>query len=408
MNMNSLTVRELTAYIKQLVDSDMLLSNLCVTGEISNFKHHSSGHMYFSLKDQDAVIRCVMFRTYNARMRFMPEEGMKVIVRGYVSVYAPGGTYQLYAEDMQPDGTGSLYLAFEQLKQKLEALGWFAQERKKPIPRLPRAIGIVTSPTGAVIRDMLNILQRRYPNIRVVIYPSAVQGIEAPAQLIRGIRYFNEAKNVDVIIIGRGGGSIEDLWPFNDEGLARAIYESSVPVISAVGHETDFSISDFVADLRAPTPSAAAELVVPEKTVLKERLMMYEKSLTSSLLLKLKRERERIAGLSSARSLTRPFERVDTLRQQLDGKLRGLALIGRSQLERHRSALGSLAGRLDALSPLTVLSRGYAIVQKEDGSVVKSIRVMKPGDRITVRVADGRFGALFEEALEAFPDRMGQ
>ncbi|NLW02435.1 MAG: exodeoxyribonuclease VII large subunit [Clostridiaceae bacterium] len=406
--MNSLTVRELTAYIKQLVDSDMLLSNLCVTGEISNFKHHSSGHMYFSLKDQDAVIRCVMFRTYNARMRFMPEEGMKVIVRGYVSVYAPGGTYQLYAEDMQPDGTGSLYLAFEQLKQKLEALGWFAQERKKPIPRLPRAIGIVTSPTGAVIRDMLNILQRRYPNIRVVIYPSAVQGIEAPAQLIRGIRYFNEAKNVDVIIIGRGGGSIEDLWPFNDEGLARAIYESSVPVISAVGHETDFSISDFVADLRAPTPSAAAELVVPEKTVLKERLMMYEKSLTSSLLLKLKRERERIAGLSSARSLTRPFERVDTLRQQLDGKLRGLALIGRSQLERHRSALGSLAGRLDALSPLTVLSRGYAIVQKEDGSVVKSIRVMKPGDRITVRVADGRFGALFEEALEAFPDRMGQ
>ena len=361
--MNSLTVRELTAYIKQLVDSDMLLSNLCVTGEISNFKHHSSGHMYFSLKDQDAVIRCVMFRTYNARMRFMPEEGMKVIVRGYVSVYAPGGTYQLYAEDMQPDGTGSLYLAFEQLKQKLEALGWFAQERKKPIPRLPRAIGIVTSPTGAVIRDMLNILQRRYPNIRVVIYPSAVQGIEAPAQLIRGIRYFNEAKNVDVIIIGRGGGSIEDLWPFNDEGLARAIYESSVPVISAVGHETDFSISDFVADLRAPTPSAAAELVVPEKTVLKERLMMYEKSLTSSLLLKLKRERERIAGLSSARSLTRPFERVDTLRQQLDGKLRGLALIGRSQLERHRSALGSLAGRLDALSPLTELSRWYAIFQ---------------------------------------------
>lgn len=408
MNTNSLTVRELTAYIKQMIDSDMLLSNLCVTGEISNFKLHSSGHMYFSLKDQDAVIRCVMFRTYNARMKFMPEEGMKVIVRGYVSVYAPGGTYQLYAEDMQPDGTGSLYLAFEQLKQKLEALGWFAQERKKPIPRLPRAIGIVTSPTGAVIRDMLNILQRRYPNIRVIIYPSAVQGPEAPVQLIRGIRHFNEAQNVDVIIIGRGGGSIEDLWPFNDEGLARAIHESGIPVISAVGHETDFSISDFVADLRAPTPSAAAELVIPEKALLKERLAIYEKNLVSSLLMKLKRERERIAGLSSARSIARPFERIYTLRQQLDGKHRELILIGRSKLERRRSALGSLAGRLDALSPLTVLSRGYAIVQKADGSVVKSIQTMKPGERITVRVADGRFKALFEEALEAFPDRVGQ
>lgn len=405
--MNSLTVRELTAYIKQLVDSDMLLSNVCVTGEISNFKWHSSGHMYFSLKDQDAVIRCVMFRTYNARMRFMPEEGMQVIVRGYVSVYAPGGTYQLYVEEMQPDGTGSLYLAFEQLKRKLEALGWFAQERKKPIPRLPRAIGIVTSPTGAVIRDMLNVLQRRYPNVRVIIYPSAVQGVEAPAQLIRGLKYFNDVKNVDVIIIARGGGSLEDLWPFNDEGLARAIYESDIPVISAVGHETDFSISDFVADLRAPTPSAAAELAVPEKSALKERLAIYERSLANSLLMRLKRERERIAALSSARSLTRPYERIDALRQQLDGRLRELAWIGRTKLDKHRAVLASLAGRLDALSPLTVLSRGYAIVQKEAGSVVKSIKTIMPGDRITVRVADGKFGARVEKPMEAFPDKIG-
>jgi len=405
--MNSLTVRELTAYIKQLVDSDMLLSNVCVTGEISNFKWHSSGHMYFSLKDQDAVIRCVMFRTYNSRMRFMPEEGMQVIVRGYVSIYAPGGTYQLYVEEMQPDGTGSLYLAFEQLKRKLEALGWFAQERKKPIPRLPRAIGIVTSPTGAVIRDMLNILQRRYPNVRVIIYPSAVQGVEAPAQLIRGLKYFNDAKNVDVIIVARGGGSLEDLWPFNDEGLARAIYESSIPVVSAVGHETDFSISDFVADLRAPTPSAAAELVVPEKSALKERLAIYERSLVNSLMMRLKRERERIAALSSARSLTRPYEKIDALRQQLDGRLRELALIGRSKLEKHRSLLASLAGRLDALSPLTVLSRGYAIVQREDGGIVKSIRTITPGDRIMIRVADGKFGAKVEKPMEAFPDKIG-
>lgn len=406
--MNNLTVRELTAYIKQMMDSDLLLSNVSVTGEISNFKRHSSGHMYFSLKDQDAVIRCVMFRTYNARIRFMPEEGMQVIVRGYVSVYAPGGNYQLYVEEMQPDGTGSLYLAFEQLKRKLEALGWFAQERKKPLPRLPRAIGIVTSPTGAVIRDMMNVMLRRYPNVRVIIYPSLVQGEEAPAQLIRGLKYFNAEKNVDVVILARGGGSLEDLWPFNDEGLARAIHESEIPVISAVGHETDFSISDFVADLRAPTPSAAAELVVPEKSALKERLAIYEKSLVNSLLMRLKRERERLAGLSSARSLTRPYERVDALRQQLDGRFRELVLLSRSELEKHRSALGSLAGRLDALSPLTVLSRGYAIAQREDGSIIKSIKAMKSGDRITVRVADGRFGAHIEEVLEAFPDKIEQ
>lgn len=406
--MNSLTVSELTAYIKQLVDSDMLLSNVTVTGEISNFKLHSSGHMYFSLKDSNAVIKCVMFRTYNMRMRFMPEEGMKVIVRGYVSVYPPGGTYQLYAEEMQPDGTGSLYLAFEQLKRRLEAQGWFAQEHKKPIPKLPRAIGIVTSPTGAVIRDMLNILQRRYPNVRVIIYPSPVQGSDAAPQLAAGIRYFNEKKNVDVIIIGRGGGSIEDLWPFNDEGLALAIYESEIPVISAVGHETDFSISDFVADLRAPTPSAAAELAVPEKKVLKERLMIYEKNLANSLLMRLKRERERISRLSSSRCIARPYERVDPLRQQLDGKLRELTLITKTRLEKQRSRLAGLAGRLDALSPLTVLSRGYAIAQKEDGSVIKSVKNMTAGERISVRVADGRFAAVFDRVLDSFPDKVEQ
>ena len=254
---------------------------------------------------------------------------------------------------------------------------------------------------------MLNVLQRRYPNVRVIIYPSAVQGSEAPAQLIRGLRYFNEAKNVDVIIIARGGGSLEDLWPFNDEGLARAIYESGIPVISAVGHETDFSISDFVADLRAPTPSAAAELAVPEKTALKERLTLYERSLVNSLMMRLKRERERIAALSSARSLIRPYERVDALRQQLDGRLRELALLGRSKLEKQRSALAGMAGRLDALSPLTVLSRGYALVQKEDGGVVKSIRAIAPGEMIMVRVADGRFGAKVEKPLDAFPDIIG-
>ncbi len=238
----ALTVTELTVYIKQLIDSDMLLSDIMVTGEISNFKAHTSGHIYFSLKDKDSVIKCVMFRTYNSRLKFRPEEGMRVIAAGYVSVYPQGGTYQLYVEDMQPDGTGALYLAYEQLKKKLESMGLFDISRKKPIPLLPRTIGVITSPTGAVIRDITNILNRRYPNNRVILYPSAVQGTDAPAQLIKGIRCFNELKNVDVIILARGGGSLEDLWAFNDEGLAMAIAGSEIPVISAVGHETDYSI----------------------------------------------------------------------------------------------------------------------------------------------------------------------
>lgn len=394
-----LTVKELTGHIKQLVDSDMLLSNVCVSGEISNFKHHSSGHMYFSLKDADAVIKCVMFRTNNARIRFIPEEGMKVIIKGYVSVYAPGGTYQFYAEEMQPDGTGSLYLAFEQLKSKLEGMGWFAPERKKPIPLLPHAIGIVTSPSGAVIRDIINVLERRYPNSRIIIYPSAVQGADAAIRLSNGILYFNGQRNVDVIIIARGGGSLEDLWPFNDERLARAVYESKIPVISAVGHETDFSISDFVADLRAPTPSAAAELVMPEKAAMRDRISVNEKRLIGSLVNAMKRERERIAWLSGARSLTRPFERIDRLRQKLDGSMRELLLVARSGLEKHRSALNLLAGRLDALSPLTVLARGYAIASKEHGDVIRSVHELNPGDKIIVTVTDGKFGCRFEDEL---------
>ena len=273
----TLTVTELTTYIKQLVDSDMLLSNVWVTGEISNYKHHTSGHMYFSLKDQGAVIKCVMFRTQNSRLKFRPEEGMRVLARGYVSVYPQGGAYQLYVDDMQPDGIGALYMAFEQLKKKLEAQGLFDAGRKKKIPELPRAVGVITSPTGAVIRDIIHVLNRRYPNTRIFIYSAAVQGPEAAGQLIEGIRCFNTKKNVDVIILARGGGSIEDLWPFNDEDLAIAISKSEIPIISAVGHETDYSISDYVADLRAPTPSAAAELVMPEKKALKEALATNEK-----------------------------------------------------------------------------------------------------------------------------------
>lgn len=397
---NCLTVSELTAYIKQLVDSDMLLSNLMVSGEISNFKHHSSGHMYFSLKDGEAVIKCVMFRVNNTRIRFRPEEGMKVIVRGYVSIYPAGGNYQFYVDQMQPDGVGSLYLAFEQLKQRLDAMGYFHESRKKPLPALPKAIGIVTSPTGAVIRDILTVLGRRYDNCRVRIYPSAVQGAEAPLQLIKGIRYFNECQNADVIILARGGGSLEDLWAFNDERLAKAIYESKIPVVSAVGHETDFSICDFVADLRAPTPSAAAELVMPEKRMMSERLDNQKRRLVNALLNTLKKERQRIYRLSTARSLVKPYEIVDRKRLMLDAAFRSIQLMEKSCMQQHHGRLKALAGRLDALSPLTVLARGYAVAQDEEGRLLRSVKGLEPGDRVKVTLSEGKFWSRFEKAAE--------
>ena len=394
-----LTVSELTGYIKQLVDSDMLLSHVWVAGEISNFKAHSSGHMYFSLKDEKSIIRCVMFRSHNIRLKFRPEEGMRVIIRGYVSVYPQGGNYQLYAEAMQPDGTGALYLAFEQLKKRLEEQGYFDASRKKPIPLLPCAIGVITSPTGAVIRDIINVLTRRYSNCRIILYGSAVQGKEAPSEIIRGINLFNELKNVDVIILARGGGSLEDLWPFNDEELAKAIVASEIPVISAVGHETDYTISDFAADLRAPTPSAAAELVMPEKRAMKEQLSIFYKRLNTSLLNRLNHEKNRLQRLSEARSLIKPSEQLNQRRQYLDMLERNLLDRSRYKLENLKSDLKVLAGKLDALSPLTVLSRGYSVTQNKSGEMIRSVKQMRPGEELIITVCDGKFQAVYDKTL---------
>jgi len=395
----TLTVTELTTYIKQLVDSDMLLSNVWVTGEISNYKFHTSGHMYFSLKDEGAVIKCVMFRTQNSRLKFRPEEGMRVLARGYVSVYPLGGTYQLYVDDMQPDGTGALYMAFEQLKRKLEAQGLFDSARKKKIPMLPRAIGVITSPTGAVIRDIIHILNRRYPNARVIVYGAAVQGSEAATQLADGIRYFNKARNVDVIILARGGGSLEDLWPFNEESLAIAISKSEIPIISAVGHETDYSISDFVADLRAPTPSAAAELVMPEKKALQEALATYEKRLINCLLFSLKKERDRLSRLQNARCFKKPMELLNQKRQSLDAVERSLILHGKTQVDRYKTSLKTTIAKLNALSPLTVLSRGYGVIQDEAGRLVRSVKGLEPGDKLIITVSDGKFSSVCDKIL---------
>ncbi len=395
----TLTVTELTTYIKQLVDSDMLLSNVWVTGEISNYKHHTSGHMYFSLKDKGAVIKCVMFRTQNSRLKFRPEEGMRVLARGYVSVYPQGGAYQLYVDDMQPDGTGALYMAYEQLKKKLEAQGLFDADKKKKIPILPRAIGVITSPTGAVIRDIIHVLNRRYPNTRIFIYGAAVQGPEAAGQLVEGIRCFNTKKNVDVIILARGGGSLEDLWPFNDESLAIAISKSEIPIISAVGHETDYSISDFVADLRAPTPSAAAELVIPEKKVLKEALAINEKRLINNLSFSLNKERDRLSRLENARSLQKPLDTINQKRQSLDALERSLILHGRTGLDKTRTSLKTVVARLDALSPLTVLSRGYGVIQNEDGKLIRSVKGLKSGDKLVITMTDGKFSTVCDKIL---------
>lgn len=395
----TLTVTELTTYIKQLVDSDMLLSNVWIAGEISNFKYHTSGHMYFSLKDQGAVIKCVMFRTQNSRLKFRPEEGMRIIARGYVSVYPQGGAYQLYVDDMQPDGTGALYMAFEQLKIKLESQGLFDSSRKKKIPFLPEAVGVITSPTGAVIRDIFHVLNRRYPNTKIIVYGSAVQGSEAPAQLIEGIRCFNKTKNVDVIILARGGGSLEDLWPFNDEDLAIAISKSKIPVISAVGHETDFTISDFVADLRAPTPSAAAELVMPEKMSLKDNLVLAEKRLINCLAYGLKKERDRLSRLQGARSMTKPLDVVNQKILAMDAIERNLILHSRAGLERVRTSLKTSVAQLNALSPLTVLSRGYGVIQDEGGNLVRSVKGLKSGDKLVITITDGKFSALCDKIL---------
>ena len=324
---------------------------------------------------------------------------MPVIIRGYVSVYSQGGAYQLYADEMQPDGTGALFFAFEQLKNKLEKDGYFDASRKKPIPRLPKAIGVITSPTGAVIKDITQILNRRYTNSRLIIYGTKVQGSDAASQIVKGIECFNNLKNVDVIILARGGGSLEDLWPFNEEGLALAIFKSKIPIISAVGHETDFSISDFVADLRAPTPSAAAEMVMPEKIALKQELERVEQRLSAALTHKLKIERNRLLRLENSRTLLRPKELINHKRQKLDIVEQLLIQINHSRLERAKSVLSLSTGRLNALSPLTVLSRGYAVVQNESCEIIKSSNGIKKGDNIIVTVADGKFEASFKRKI---------
>lgn len=386
------SVSDLNEYIKTIFENNRTLSSVTVRGEISNFVNHRSGHLYFSLKDPDGQIRAVMFRSRAQTLRFMPESGMKVIVHGSVTVYPRDGSYQLYVSSMQPDGIGALYLAYEQMKARLAEEGLFDEEHKKPIPEFPRRIGVVTSPTGAAVRDIINVTGRRYSNAEVFLYPALVQGEGAEESLVKALDYLDRSGLCDVIIIGRGGGSIEDLWAFNSEKLARRIFDARVPIISAVGHETDFTICDFVADLRAPTPSAAAELAVPDKRELMMRLDSYDERLALALVRKVDRSRERLEHL---KTMLDTFSIDNLIKMRRDSLLRlyeKANLLVKSRLDRSRERLSISAGKTDALSPLSILSRGYAIAEI-GGRVVKSTSDVNLDDSIQLILPDGEIGA---------------
>ena len=384
-----LSVSQINEYIRALISRDEILSMVFVRGEISNLTFHRTGHIYFTLKDEGSVIKSVMFRSSVGRVKFALKEGMNVIVYGRISVYPASGQYQLYAEDIQPDGIGALYIAYEQIKEKLAAEGLFDQSRKKPIPKLPATVGIITSPTGAAIHDMINVISRRFPLTKILLYPALVQGDNAYKTLIEGLEFFNREKNADVIIIGRGGGSMEDLWAFNSVDLAYAVARSEIPVISAVGHESDFTICDFVADLRAPTPSAAAELAVPDSFTVKRFISDSARAMEKQLTNQIQQYRKNILALSSSRVLTSKEALLDEYKMKLgiisDKLDSGIDAIINNKITRYQI----LTAKLGAISPLNTLSRGYAIVQNENGKTISRIGDVNENDIINISLADG-------------------
>lgn len=385
---SALTVSELNGYIKRIFDSDRTLSAVTVKGEISNFVNHKSGHLYFSLKDTDSQIRAVMFRSSAQRLKFLPESGMKVVLHGSVTVYQRDGSYQLYVNSMEPDGIGALYLAYEQLKERLSGEGLFDDIYKKDIPRFPEKIGVITSPTGAAVRDIINVTGRRYPLAKIYLYPSLVQGDGAVENLISALDYFEKTKLVDVIIIGRGGGSIEDLWAFNSEQLARKIFSMSIPIISAVGHETDFTICDFVSDLRAPTPSAAAELSVPDIRELIMRLDGMSERLSDALMRLVERKREKLNLVMSSEIFKKPLTPINAKRDLLSEKYNEIISNIKEIIEQKRIGLVLKTEKLNALNPLSVMARGYAVAEI-DGNIIKSVKKIAKGDVLTVKFSDG-------------------
>ncbi len=396
-----LTVSQLNFYLKSLLDNDPKLQFVFLEGEISNLTdHYSSGHIYFSLKDDKSIVKAVMFSYAAKNLKFRPQNGMKVLVRGRVTVYEPSGQYQVYVEDMQPDGVGALSLQFEQLKEKLSKEGLFSSEHKKHIPQYPETIAVVTSPTGAAVRDILNILSRRYPSADVVMCPVLVQGESAAAQLTKAINTLSDTEAADVIIIGRGGGSQEDLWAFNDENLARAIYNCKTPVISAVGHETDFTICDFVADLRAPTPSAAAELAVPDKAELLANLYAQRQYLSTLIDKKFIELEKSLATSSRLVSAYSPQTLVADCSKSISNTATRLQNVSRNLIDTNLRNLTKTASKLSALNPVDVLMRGYSYVSDADNNTISSVKDVKNGDNINVKVSDGTFNAIVNNSIE--------
>ena len=417
-----LEVSQVNAYIKEMMDGDSLLGGLCVRGELSNYKCYPSGHHYFTLKDGEAALKCVMFRSSASRLRFRPENGMTVLAAGRITVYPRDGAYQLYCVSMRPEGAGDLALAFEQLKKKLEGEGLFDPAHKKPLPKFPKKIAVITSSAGAAFHDILRVLGRRYPLAEVTLLPVRVQGTEAPGEIAGAIAYANRYHVADLILTGRGGGSMEDLWAFNEEIVARAIYHSEIPVISAVGHEPDVTIADYVADVRAATPSNGAELAVPDQGELRTMLRGYETRLLQSMGKQLKLARQQLEIKKNARVLQSPARYLEDRRQRLDGLMErlGRAMLQRESLGRgellarqqrlenawkgsihtRQQRAGTLAARLDAMSPLKVLARGYSITETASGCAVRSGAELRPGDSIQIRFAQGRATATVEQVME--------
>ncbi|MEC0274538.1 exodeoxyribonuclease VII large subunit [Peribacillus frigoritolerans] len=444
-NQQYLSVSALTKYIKRKFDADPHLQNVYIKGEISNFKQHTSGHMYFTLKDEKARLLSVMFAANNKGMKFLPENGMKVLVKGDISLYEAGGQYQLYVKSMAPDGVGDLYLAYEQLKKKLEGAGMFLAEHKKPIPQYPRSVGVITSPTGAALRDILTTIKRRYPIARIIVYPALVQGNNAAKSIAKAISMANARAESDVLIVGRGGGSIEELWAFNEEIVAESIFDSDIPVISAVGHETDFTIADFVADLRAPTPTGAAELAVPHLNEILERLMNRKNRLTRSIQEAVNFERTRLTRMERSYAFRYPHKMYEQKLEQLDKTMDRLGRTStryfmkkrdelnqlndilkkqhpeqavknaKDELQQHAKVLRKameaiyrhksqqfvhITATLSALSPLKIMERGYGLVFAEDETLVKSTQQVSKGDKIAVSIKDGTLECEIKEIKE--------
>ena len=396
MEITPISVTELNTYVQGRIDNDAFLDSVYVRGEISNCKLHYTGHIYFTLKDENSLIKCIMFKSYTPHLTFTPKDGMKVCVLGSVKVFIRDGVYQIYAKGMKQDGIGELYEAYEKLKAKLEKEGLFDEAHKKAIPQFPKTIGVLTASTGSVIRDIINVSTRRNPNVHIRLLPVPVQGSGAEIKIAQAINQMNEQKLADCIILGRGGGSLEDLWPFNEEIVARAIYNSDIPIISAVGHETDFSISDFVADLRAPTPSAAAELAVPNMQDVIYTIDTYKDRLKTSLKRKLQLNKMRLEKIMNSRAYKDPLRRVNEYRIIIDNDISLMQKDIRNKYETNKQLYLKLLTKLDALSPLKTMQRGYNITQK-DGKVIKSAKELEIGDEVTISFYDGKRKADIKE-----------